>query len=112
MPTKKSVETSEDLRTFKASLEEGLKFARGQKTKLKIETIYIRTRPQEVKDARKALHVTQPQFAKLLDVSPETVRKWEQGVNPVPGLASRWVEAALRRPKMVGSLLAELAGIK
>jgi putative transcriptional regulator len=100
---------AEDLLAFKASLAEAVKYARGQKANVKVETIYIRTQPAEVKEARKVLKVTQPQFAKLLDVSPETVRKWEQGVNPIPGPASRWIAAALKRPKMVKSQLMELS---
>ncbi len=72
---------------------------------MKVESLFVRTTPKDVKDARKALHVSQPEFAHLLQVSPESVKKWEQGVNPIPGAVSRWVQAALRKPKVVRDLL-------
>jgi len=99
-------------KAFKASLAEGLKFAQGKKAKVKVETLMIRTGPQDIKDARKALHATQPQFARLLQVSPESVKKWEQGVNPIPGAVSRWIQAALLHPKTVGNILSEISAAR
>lgn len=105
MPKKQTTSKAADLKSFKASLAEGLKFAQGKKAKVKVETLFVRTMPKDVKEARKALHVSQPQFAQLLHVSSEAVKKWEQGVNPIPGAVSLWVQAALRRPKVVLELL-------
>lgn len=34
---------------------------------------------QEIKKIRKQINVSQPVFAKLLNTSPETIKKWEQG---------------------------------
>src|SRR2546425_1087054 len=82
---------------------------RGKKAKVKVETLVIHIKGQDVKEARKALHVSQPQFARLLQVSSESVKKWEQNVNPVPGAVSQWVQAALRHPKTVRTLLSEIA---
>jgi DNA-binding transcriptional regulator YiaG len=98
-----------DLKTFKASLGEMVKFAQGKKAKVKVETLVINTNGHDVKEARKALHVSQTEFARLLQVSPESVKKWEQNVNPIPGAVSQWVHAALRHPKTVGNLLTEMA---
>jgi DNA-binding transcriptional regulator YiaG len=92
----------------RASLEEGLNFIRGEKTKLKVEVLRVRTTFKDVKEARAALDVSQPQFARLLQVSPEAVKKWEQGVNPVPGAVSQWVQAAIRHPKQVKTMLLEI----
>jgi putative transcriptional regulator len=97
---------------FEASLEEAGKFARGEKAKVKVSVIHLRPQARDVKEARKALKVTQPQFARLLDISTETVRKWEQGINPITGTASRWIAAALKRPKLVKSLLMELTAAR
>lgn len=33
----------------------------------------------EIKKIREKVHVSQPVFAKLLNTSPETIKKWEQG---------------------------------
>jgi DNA-binding transcriptional regulator YiaG len=111
MKQKTGSKSSESLKAFKASLAEGLKFAQGKKANVKVETLMIRTGPQDVKEARKALHATQPQFARLLQVSPESVKKWEQGVNPIPGAVSRWIQAALLHPKTVGNLLSEIMAV-
>lgn len=107
--TRKAKSHSSDLKTFKASLGEMVKFAQGKKAKVKVETLVINTKGHNVKEARKALHVSQSQFARLLQVSPESVKKWEQDVNPIPGAVSQWVHAALRHPKTVGNLLTEMA---
>lgn len=35
--------------------------------------------PKEIKNIRETIKLSQPVFAKLLNISPETVKKWEQG---------------------------------
>ena len=94
----------------RGSLEEGYKFAQGKKAKVAVETLWVRTSSKDVKEARVALQVSQPQFAWLLQVSPEAVKKWEQGVNPVPGAVSQWVQVAIRHPKQVKAMLMEITG--
>lgn len=41
------------------------------------------------KKLRKSLGLSQRMFAKALGISEKTVEKWEQGVNPIKGTASR-----------------------
>jgi putative transcriptional regulator len=53
----------------------------------------------EVKNIRYRLEVSQPVFAQLLNVSPETVRAWEQGKNPPSGPAARLLELADSHPE-------------
>jgi len=36
-------------------------------------------KPNDIKKIRKRINVSQPVFAKLLNTSSETVKKWEQG---------------------------------
>lgn len=108
MPSRAS-KSSSDLKVFKESLGEMVKFSQGKKAKVKVESLVINTKGHDVKEARKALHVSQSQFARLLQVSPESVKKWEQDVNPIPGAVSQWVHAALRHPKTVQNLLMEMA---
>lgn len=93
---------------MRASLEEGYKAAQGKKANVRIETLVVRISPRDVKQARQALQVSQPQFARLLQVSPEAVKKWEQGVNPVSGAVGQWVQVAIRHPKEVKSMLMEI----
>lgn len=107
--TRRAKAQASDLKTFKASLGEMVKFAQGKKAKVKVEALVIHTKGHDVKEARRALHVSQSQFARLLQVSLESVKKWEQDVNPVPGAVSQWVRAALRHPKTVEELLTEMA---
>ena len=48
--------------------------------------------PEMVKDVRKTLRMSQTIFAQFLGVSASTVRSWEQGQNPVPGIACRFLD--------------------
>lgn len=53
----------------------------------------------DVKDLRYRLELSQPIFAQLMNVSPETVRAWEQGKNPPSGPAARLLELASEHPE-------------
>src|SRR5437879_6247397 len=65
----------------KSGLEDGIKFAREQLTLRKIE----HPQPPPVCTAavilklRQSLHMSQPVFAGVLNVSTKTVQSWEQG---------------------------------
>jgi len=56
--------------------------------------------PIEFRSARKALDLTQDQVARVLGVSPPTIRKWEAGPNcstttKVNGAAASYITALL-----------------
>lgn len=91
--------------SFRESLREGLKYLRGEKSKVKVSTLFIPLGAGDVKAARKVLNVTQTQFAKLIRVSPETVRKWEQGKNPIEGPAGILIKGLIQQPDVFGSIL-------
>ena len=55
----------------------------------------------EVKAIRKRLHVSQPQFARLIGVSTATLRNWEQGRTYPEGAARALLKVAARRPDAV-----------
>ena len=55
----------------------------------------------EVKAIRKRLHVSQPQFARLIGVSAATLRNWEQGRTYPEGAARALLKIAARRPDVV-----------
>lgn len=44
--------------------------------------------PDEIRDTRRALGVTQSQFAALLGVSMQSVAAWEQGTRPISQVVS------------------------
>lgn len=61
----------------------------------------------EAKAARKAVHSTQRQFARILGVSLETVKAWESGRRSPEGVATKVLRLLRRKP----SLAVELAKI-
>jgi len=53
---------------------------------------------KDVAKARALIGASQAAFAILLGVSANTVRAWEQGVNPLSGIAQRFIESMIRDP--------------
>lgn len=105
--TKPKHATKEELQFIK-SLEEGLKFVRGQKTKgVVVERHPLRATKEDVKEFRHRLKMSQAQCAMVLEVNVETVKKWEQGRNQVPGPVSLWIRTFKSKPSIVASLLKE-----
>ena len=45
----------------------------------------------DVADVRKRIGASQAVFATLLGVSANAVRAWEQGINPLPGIARQFI---------------------
>jgi DNA-binding transcriptional regulator YiaG len=92
------------------SLREAVKFAKGKPAKVKVEELRIQTTGLDIKEARHILKVSQPQFAHLMAVSPETVKKWEQGKNPIPAAVGYWAEGLKTHPSQTKRLLFEMVG--
>lgn len=55
----------------------------------------------EVKAIRRKLHVSQIQFARLLGISPATLRNWEQGRTYPEGAARALLKVAAKQPQVV-----------
>ena len=55
--------------------------------------------PEMVKDLRKMLGMSQAIFAQFLGVSTSTVQSWEQGQNPIPGMACRFLDEINENPQ-------------
>lgn len=53
----------------------------------------------QIADLRQELRLSQPVFAQALNVSPETVRAWEQGKRSPDGAALRLLEVARVYPQ-------------
>ena len=93
-------------------LTEALAFERGQKTRAVVRRVPVTARKaaaqpapdftrQRVARLRKQLGISQPVFAQVLNVSPETVKAWEQGKNAPGGPAARLLEIAESHPEVV-----------
>ena len=58
----------------------------------------------EVREARRALGLSQERFAAVLGVSPVTVRFWENGQRHPDGLARKVLRLLARRPDLAAAL--------
>jgi len=96
---KRKVKIFEDL---KASLEDALRYERGQPVDLRVAEVPDppkRLTPNQIKRIRLALHASQSRFALLLNVSPNTVESWEQGVRKPDSAALKLLEIARKNPQ-------------
>jgi putative transcriptional regulator len=98
-------------------MREAIAFERGELPDLKVtrrelpETSALRARPgfrgARIARLRDRLRLSQPVFAEALNVSAETVKKWEQDTREPDGAAVRLLELAEEHPEW---LLARLDG--
>jgi putative transcriptional regulator len=124
MATKQTVRTRE--RTARAGgveasilrgLRQAVAFTRGNRAGARVTQIILTTRtaagrpapaftPARVRRLREGLRLSQPVFAASLNVSPETVKGWEQGKKRPGGPAARLLEFAERHPRLLAEALA------
>lgn len=55
----------------------------------------------DVAAIRKKMKLSQPKFARVLNVSTDAVKNWEQGRRAVPGPAIRLMQIAERHPEII-----------
>ncbi|MGI3169957.1 helix-turn-helix domain-containing protein [Pseudooceanicola sp. C21-150M6] len=63
--------------------------------------------PEEFKEARQKLGLTQSELGRIIDTAPQTIRKWEmdesrstaRSVNPVAAQVMRWLLDGFRPPE-------------
>lgn len=95
-----------------AGLEEALAYERGELTDVKVTRATLAAHSIEVSAApiykanriaelRERLRLSQPVFAAALNVSSETVKKWEQGIREPDGAALRLLELAEAHPQWI-----------
>jgi putative transcriptional regulator len=92
---------------IRASLQEALAYARGEKT----GAVVHRVTPSDT-DAREARHklgLSQSEFAALIGTGVGTVRKWELGTRRPSGAARTLIEVIKAEPKAVRRALAKSA---
>ena len=92
-----------------SGLEEALAYEHGEVTDVKVTRATLASQRAEVApdpvyranciaSQRERLRLSQPIFAAALNVSPETVKKWEQGTRERDGAALRLLELAEMHP--------------
>ena len=95
-----------------AGLEEALAYERGELAGAKVTRATLASQSAEIAPApayqsdrivalRENLRLSQPVFAAALNVSPETVKKWEQGTREPDGAALRLLELAEEHPQWI-----------
>ncbi len=57
--------------------------------------------PSDVQSIRKQYKLTQTKFAKMLGISPSTLRNWEQGRREPTGAAKVLLQVAKKHPKAI-----------
>lgn len=95
-----------------AGLEQALAYERGELAHAKVTRATLSSQRAEIAPVpayrakrivalRKTLRLSQPVFATALNVSAETVKKWEQGTREPEGAALRLLELAEEHPQWI-----------
>ncbi len=99
MAKKIKVNVFDDLR---GSLQEAIAFERGEQVDLRVAELPDpprKLRAGDIRNIRRSLNATQVVFATYLNVSPNTVRSWEQGTRRPHGADLRLLSIARKNPK-------------
>lgn len=93
-----------------SSLREMIEFEKGEK-RLRTTEAYIASPPPKwsksaISKLRKdVIGVSQPVFASVLGVRPQTVKAWEQGLNEPSDMAKRLLEIIATNPQIAERIL-------
>lgn len=101
---KKKPSLADDIR---ASLQEALAYARGEKTGAMVHRVI--PSDTDAREARHKLGLSQSEFAALIGTGVGTVHKWELGTRRPSGAARTLIEVIKAEPKAVRRALAKSA---
>ncbi len=92
---------------LKQGLEDGIAHERGER-KLKVTEVVVPDPPKaysgdDVRQLRARLNMSQPGFARLLQVSNKTVQSWEQGVRRPQQSSARLLQF-IEHPELLSAL--------
>jgi putative transcriptional regulator len=90
---------------IRASLQEALKYARGEKADVIVHRVMVRE--SDAREARHKLGLSQREFASLVGTAVGTVRKWELGTRRPSGAARTLIEVIKNEPKAVRRAIAK-----
>ena len=99
MAKKIKVKVFDDLRE---SLQDALPFDQGRELNLRITELPARPRklrPRDIRAIRRSLNASQVLFATFLNVSPNTIRSWEQGTRRPQGADLKLLAIARKNPE-------------
>ena len=101
MTKKIKVKVFDELRE---SLQGALAFERGEPIDLRVTELPSappKMRPRDIRKIRRSLNASQVLFARFLNVSPNTVRSWEQGTRRPQGADLKLLSIAKRNPQVL-----------
>ena len=101
MAKKIKVNVFDDLRE---SLQDAIAFERGEQVDLRVVELPDPPRKlqaRDIRNIRQSLNATQVVFATYLNVSPNTVRSWEQGTRRPHGADLRLLAVVRKNPKAI-----------
>jgi putative transcriptional regulator len=84
------------------SLTDALAQAKGEKSGVRVQTVEV----PDVRAIRRALHMSQQEFARTYRIPLPTLKGWEQGRRHPDAPASAYLLAIARRPHEISSALA------
>jgi putative transcriptional regulator len=99
MAKKIKVKVFNDLRE---SLQDALVFEQGGEVNLRVAKLPPRPRklqPRDIRAIRRSLNASQVLFATFLNVSPNTIRSWEQGTRRPHGADLKLLSIAKKNPQ-------------
>jgi putative transcriptional regulator len=86
-----------DFERLLKSIKQGGEILRGERKPSRV----FHVEPLNIKDIRKKLKVSQPEFARMIGVSAATLRNWEQGRTYPDGAARALLRVAAKRPDAI-----------
>jgi len=93
---------------LKSGLNEAIEFEKGdKKAAARVRVVNMEIDPvkempaSKIKELRLKQKLNQKMFAVAIGVSPETVAKWEQGINKPKGSSLRLLQIVSEHPKII-----------
>jgi putative transcriptional regulator len=101
MAKKRKLNLFDDLH---GSLQDAIAYESGEVVNLRVVELPEpprRLKPNEIRRIRQMLHATQTLFATFLNVSPNTIRSWEQGTRRPQGADLKLLAIARKNPRIL-----------
>lgn len=89
---------------LKEALGDALRYERGEQLDLRVVEMPGPAKPispKQIREIRTSLHASQVIFAKLMNVSPNTIESWEQGVRKPRQAALKLLGIAKKHPQVL-----------
>ena len=89
--------------TIKNSLEDGIKFNKGKLAckEFSVPKPAPKYTASKIKKIRKMLNMSQPVFAKVLNISTRTIQSWEQDIRRPDNASCRLLQVLEKNPEII-----------